>query len=373
MKFTKGGHEPLDSRINFPAPNKYYPKVDSTGHGVRLDFHDTKHVDFKNCLPYSALSQQVYMGKEVNKYDFKRLGFDSPGPAEYTPAHNHKGRGVLTEKHDCEQVDFRSCRPYTALSQHLYHGKRMAKYDIQCMGDDSPGPKYDTNKVYARGADGGMSFKSRFKPGPGGPTQPDTKHIAWSIRTKGITIQMASEKASKGADGVKYPGPGQYTMVEQRRPLSISHTEKLANPGLYVRPLTHHGQAKEFRGRHSPGPVYNPQQNSLLHGAKVLGKGYSWGHQTRLPAVEEVKKWWIREQRDKVIQEREDAKQEELQVEHDAKMKAWRKKKRDAKRKAARKDQDEDSDQEDPFPPRRGSATPTAMRRTSVGLHSDKQ
>ena len=87
------------------------------------------------------------MGKEANKYDFKRLGSDSPGPAEYTPATNHKGKGVLLETHDTDQIDFRSCMPYTALSQQLYHGKRMAQYDLHAVGRDSPGPRYNTYKV----------------------------------------------------------------------------------------------------------------------------------------------------------------------------------------------------------------------------------
>eukprot|EP00976_Prorocentrum_cordatum_P025117 510306-Prorocentrum_minimum.AAC.2 len=350
MLYATGNTEPIDSRRLYPGPNKYYPKIDEKGQGVRIDFHDTKQVDFKSCLPYSALSQQVYQGKETNKFDFKRLGSDSPGPAEYTPDTDKKGRGSLIAKHDCDQIDFRSCMPHCALSQHLYHGKKLAKYDLNGLGCDSPGPKYDTYK--------------------------NVVHLVASVssRPKGITIQLAAEKAGKGCDGTNYPGPAQYKIVEKTkrrtiwwvvrvlraelRPLTISHSERLANPGVYVRPVTHHGQAKEFRGRHSPGPVYNPPQDSLVHGAKVLGKGYSWGHATRLPNVERVKTWWVREKRERELQEKADAKHDIEQAEHEAKMKAWKKKKRQEKIRALKiergEDVDDDDDDEELFPPRPG-------------------
>jgi hypothetical protein len=118
--------------------------VNEVGKGVQLDFHDADQVDFKSCLPFSALSKRVYKGKDVK--DDSRLGFDSPGPTEYTPEHSHTGHATLMHKHDCKQISFESCRPYSALYD-IYMGKDMNDLNPHRQGTDSPGPKYNTYKV----------------------------------------------------------------------------------------------------------------------------------------------------------------------------------------------------------------------------------
>jgi hypothetical protein len=37
--------------------------------------------------------------------------------------------------------------------------------------------------------------------------------------------------------------------------------------------------------------------------------GYSWGHATRLPNVEKVKLWWIREQREREVARKDEVRQ----------------------------------------------------------------
>jgi len=273
----------MDSRKIYPPYTKHTSPFDPD----EFPPDDARKVNF-NCLP------DPYTLEEL---DTRRA---YPSFNRYSPVVDKMGHASLVAMLDVPRVNFRSCLPYSALSQHRYLGQSLDRKDYAHFGQDSPGDIYQTYKVYEQGS-AAKWFNSNGKA--------ESKHIKWTMRPPGHNSTVLAMRAGRGSDGCRYPGPGDYahqTPLVKKSKVARGHivTERLKHGGLYEKAVISEQHAKtECYGKNSPGPIYYSPLDSIRHNAIRLGKGWSSGHTPRfqdyaLAGTVKVgePRWWVKEE-----------------------------------------------------------------------------
>lgn len=208
---------------------------------------------------------------------------DNPGPADYSPKVHRGGGGHLG---DTAKVSFKGCRPHDAYGRpgktRVFSEQHSA---IDNHGIYTQGPAYyDTMKIYAT---------SRTR-------EPDSSRVKYSMRPK---LRMEFDEHVKKATN---PGPGMYDPACSRNGKSLAidsqqgckiGTQKKFFPADEEPniPYLSTQHEMELAGKFSPGPVYDPPNQSIAADAGITNvspprgkpapssrsKGFSFGSSSR--------------------------------------------------------------------------------------------
>mmetsp|Transcript_17731 Transcript_17731/g.21269 ORF Transcript_17731/g.21269 Transcript_17731/m.21269 type:complete len:502 (-) Transcript_17731:508-2013(-) len=210
---------------------------------------------------------------------------DHPGAHEYEPKCHRRGDGGIG---DSQITNFKNCGPYFAYGK---PGKTkfisQTHASVDNFGIFTPGPAhYDTTKIY--------SSATRTK-------SPDAKKIMYTFRPK-LTMEMDAHTKRVGP----VPGPGMYDPEVTRDGSSkeldagckIGTAKKLERAEEkktipYISP----SHEPELKGKFSPGPVYNPSNNTVNNNKEistVKSRGFSFGASARFQTGFESGQLWHR-------------------------------------------------------------------------------